>query len=281
MSTGRTKETIALGSGKIYIKEYTTESIPDMATLISDMISDTYQLALIKGGAAVEYKKETYTASDDLGLVSKTITTSEDVTLTTGIGTWCGTTLATLCSTARVSDNPITGLRTVKIGGIENDDGKRYVILFVHTDEQDGNVYVAIVGKNTSGFKIDFKKEAETVIDAVFTAEACDREGTKLVYAEKIAKSGLLTLTSAAGATTGTTKITLTNTLGSGESYMYKTGASLDLPTYLGASTGYSAWDGTADITATTGNDVVIIVVNSADKVVKAGEVVAVSNAGE
>ena len=35
------------------------------------MISDTYLLFLIKGGAAVEYKKETYTATDDLGLVSR------------------------------------------------------------------------------------------------------------------------------------------------------------------------------------------------------------------
>jgi hypothetical protein len=277
MSAGRTKETIALGSGKIYVKEYTESAIPEMSTLISDMISDTYLLFLIKGGAAVEYKKETYTATDDLGLVTKTITTSEDVTLTTGIATWCGNTLTTLCSTARVSDNPITGLRTVKIGGIENDDGKSYVILFVHEDAQDGNVYVAIVGKNTSGFKFDFKKDAETVIDAVFTAEACDGEGTKLVYAEEIAKSGLLSLTSEEGESIGTTKITLTNTLGEGNSYMYKTGETVAMPTYLSASTGYSEWDGMEDITATTGHDLVIVEVDADDKIVKAGKVTVVS----
>ena len=64
--------------------------------------------------------------------------------------------------------------------------------------------------KNTSGFKFDFKKDAETVIDAVFTAEATARV-QKLVYAEEIAKSGLLSLTSEEGESIGTTKITLTN----------------------------------------------------------------------
>ena len=44
---------------------------------------------------------------------------------------------------------------------------------------------------------------------------------------------------------------------------MYKTGASLTLPTYLSAPTDYSVWNGTADITATTGHDLVIVEVNA------------------
>lgn len=47
--------------------------------------TDTNQLAHIKGGASLEYTAETYTAKDDLGVVQKTVLTSEDVTLKAGV----------------------------------------------------------------------------------------------------------------------------------------------------------------------------------------------------
>lgn len=275
------KEKIRLGSGKLYI-----DALPETLSLASPyavmqfiqrIIADENKLlGLISGGAAIEYTKSTQTVKDDLEIVSKTVITTEDVSLTSGVMTWNGTTLAKICETARVSEDPIAGLRMVKIGGIANADGKIYVLLFVHEDPQDGNVYSMIVGKNTSGFKFEFKKEDATVIDVTFTAESMDDEGTKLVLIEDIPASNVFELTAKEGSTKGNTAITVSGAaLEAGESYAYKVVDSALMPEYLGKADGYTAWtDG--DITADAGKYVVIVGVNADSEIVKAGVVKAV-----
>lgn len=42
------------------------------------------------------------------------------------------------------------------IGGTANDDSKTYIIHFVHEDPVDGDVKIIIVGRNTSGFTLQF-----------------------------------------------------------------------------------------------------------------------------
>lgn len=76
-----------------------------------------------------------------------------------------------LCSTARVKET--SGISTVKIGGTANDDDKTYIIHFLHEDPVDGDVRITIVGQNTSSFTLQFADEAETVIDAEFSAVSC------------------------------------------------------------------------------------------------------------
>lgn len=171
------KEKIILGSGKEYFKEFTGD-IPEDA----EIETDENLLGLIQGGATLEYKPEFYTAEDDLGLVSKTVITKEEVLLKSGIMTFNGTTLAVLSSTARVSDT--NGKRTVKIGGRGNDNGKSYLLRFVHDDPEDGKIRVTIVGKNQSGFSLAFAKDKETVVDAEFKAKPLDDEGTLVIYEE-------------------------------------------------------------------------------------------------
>lgn len=173
-------EKIVLGSGKLYIAEFVGAVIPTDAVLEVE----TNLLGLISGGADVEYKPKFYEATDDLALVSKTILTEEEVTLKSGIMTWCGKTLAKLCATARVTE--AAGKRTVKIGGIANQDGKQYVIRFVHEDALDGNIRVTIVGNNQAGFSFKFAKDKETIVDAEFKAMPMDKEGTKIIYQEDI-----------------------------------------------------------------------------------------------
>ncbi|MBR6313212.1 MAG: hypothetical protein IKR49_01065 [Clostridia bacterium] len=287
------KERIRLGSGKLYIAER------DDAALEAALVSPAAMLAycetlavkenilgLISGGAAVNYTKSVQTIADDLEKVSKTIITTESATLQSGIMTWNLDTLQKVCETARIDEDPILGLRRALIGGLDNADGKTYVLLFLHEDPADGNIWVLITGKNTSGFKLEFKKDAATVVDATFTAEALDDTGTKLAVMEQIPASGVLTITSAEGSQSGRTKLTLTNTLSAGESYVYKAAAagSLSLPGYLDAvsTTGqsaYTAWDGTADISTTNGYDILLVVKNADGKVVKAGIVTAVCKA--
>ena len=289
VSVKKDKERIRLGSGKLYITEVPNDLDTKLATTASTltyfdaMATDANLLGLISGGAAFEYTNSTQKISDDLEKVTKTTLTTEDATLKSGIMTWNGETLEKLVETCRVQDDPILGYRQVKIGGLENANGKTYALLFVHEDKVDGNVYTFITGKNTAGLKMEYKKDAATVIDATFTAESLDSTGTKVVLLEQIPTSGVLTITSAEGSTTGKTKLTLTNTLDTGESYVYKAGTagSLSMPGYLDAvsTTGqgaYTAWDGSADISTTNGYDILLVVKNSAGKVVKAGIVTAV-----
>jgi hypothetical protein len=172
-------ESIVLGSGKLYFDEF-TGAIPENATIETD----AKLLGLIQGGATIEYKPEYYNAEDDFGLVQKTVVTKEEATLKSGICTWNGNTLKTMCSTARVTET--AEKRTVKIGGSGKDDGKLYVLRFVHKDAKDGDVRLTIVGKNQSGFSLAFLKDKETVIDAEFKAAPHDTDGTLIIYEETI-----------------------------------------------------------------------------------------------
>lgn len=176
-------EKIVLGSGKLYIIEFTNDTKPEDATIETE----ANLLGLIQGGATLEYKPKFYEATDDLGLVQKVILTEEEVILKSGVMTWNGKTLTKLCSTARITET--AGKRTVKIGGVGNQDGKKYLTRFVHDDPIDGDIRVTIVGSNQAGFSLAFKKDKETVIDAEFKAMPLDKEGTKIIYEEEIPTS--------------------------------------------------------------------------------------------
>lgn len=189
-------ERIVLGSGYLYISEFDskTKAIPTN----EEIEKDENLLGLIQGGAEVTYKPSYYEAKDDMGKVSKTILTEEEATLKSGIMTWCGKTLEKLCETARVIEDKVKKIRTVKIGGVGNATGKKYVIHFVHKDETDGDIRVTIVGNNQAGFSFAFAKDKETVIDAEFKAAPQDKEGTLILYKEDMAET-TVSSTEAAG----------------------------------------------------------------------------------
>ena len=133
----RTKENITLGSGKAYIAEYdATSGMPDVETLCVE----GNLLGHIQGGAELSYTAEPYEEKDDLGLVSKTIVTSEEAILTLGLLPWNGNTLAYLADRCKVTE--AEGKRTIKIGGAGNAQGKQWVICFFHEDKQGGNLWV-------------------------------------------------------------------------------------------------------------------------------------------
>lgn len=170
---------IVLGSGKLYVTEFTNAIPEDTAIEVESNL-----IGYIQGGATITYTPTFYEAKDDLGLISKKFLTEEEAILKSGVMTWNGETLAKLCSTARVTET--SGSRTVKIGGISNYDGKQYVIHFVHEDSTDGDIRVTIVGSNEAGFEIAFAKDAETVINAEFKAQPQDSNGTLILYKEEI-----------------------------------------------------------------------------------------------
>jgi len=146
--------------------------------------TDINNIGRIQGGASLEYKPKFYECSDDLGLVSREILTEEEISLKSGVMTWNGNTLQKLCSTARVTEDLEKHTRTVKIGGINNFDAKKYLIRFVNKDKLYGNTRITIVGSNQAGFSMAFAKDKETVVNAEFKAGVCDKEGTKIIYTE-------------------------------------------------------------------------------------------------
>lgn len=175
----RDKDVITLGSGKIYVQAF-AETLPTVDTLCVE----ENLLGHIKGGAALEYTQETYEEKDDLGLVSKIITTTEEALLRCGLITWNGETLQKLVDRCQVTE--AAGKRTTKIGGAGNAQGGYYAICFFHEDKTDGNVWVMIKGLNTAGFTITFSSEEGTVVEPEFKALPHDDAGTLIQLIEEI-----------------------------------------------------------------------------------------------
>lgn len=175
----RDKNVITLGSGKIYIQPF-SETMPTVDVLCTD----ANLLGYIKGGASLEYTQETYEEKDDLGYVSKIITTSEEALLKCGLLTWNGNTLKNLLDRCKVEE--ASGKRTAKIGGAGNAQGGYYAIGFFHEDKTDGNVWLLIKGLNTAGLTITFNKDEGTVLEPEFMAMPHDDDGTLVELIEEI-----------------------------------------------------------------------------------------------
>lgn len=175
----RDKDTVTLGSGKIYLQTF-SESMPTVDTLCEE----SNLLGYIKGGASLEYTQETYEEKDDLGYVSKIITTNEEAVLKCGLLTWNGATLKKLLD--RCSSTEASGKRTTKIGGAGNAQGGYYAICFHHEDKTDGDLWILIKGRNTAGATLTFATDAGTTVEPEFKALPHDSDGTLVELIEEI-----------------------------------------------------------------------------------------------
>lgn len=94
-------------------------------------------------------------------------------------------------------------------------------------------------------------------------------------YSGESGSVGTLTVTSVAGSASGKTAITVSPTLASGHSYVYKTNAGeIAAPNYLETPTGTTVWNGSSEISGEDGHYIGIYELNSDGKVVKFGETV-------
>ncbi|MBQ7013389.1 MAG: hypothetical protein IJN11_05680 [Oscillospiraceae bacterium] len=182
----RGKETITLGSGKIY-----TVPFADTMPTVDTICTDDNLLGYIKGGASLEYTQETYEEKDDLGYVSKIITTNEEATLKCGLVTWNGKALQKLID--RCQSNDEGGKRITKIGGADNAQGGYYAICFFHEDKVDGNLWIVIKGRNTAGATLTFATDSGTVIEPKFKAMPHDKAGTLVEMIEEITDAAAAT----------------------------------------------------------------------------------------
>lgn len=175
----RDNKVITLGSGKIYLQAFAS----DMPT-VETLCKEENLLGYIKGGAALEYTEETYEEKDDLGFVSKVITTTEEAILRCGLLTWNGATLAKLVDRCQTSE--ASGKRTTKIGGAGNAQGGYYAICFHHEDKTDGDLWILIKGRNTAGATLTFAADEGTVMEPEFKAMPHDDAGTLVELIEEI-----------------------------------------------------------------------------------------------
>lgn len=179
-----TKDKITLGSGIPYIAEY-SGTMPDVKTICTE----DNRLGYCKGGAELTYTEETYEERDDLGYVSKVITTSEEALLKLGLLTFNGDTVAKLADRCKVTEDKTAGTRTIHIGGAGNAQGKEWVVCFCHEDKKEGNLWVMIRGRNNAGFTLTFAADSGSVVEPEFKALPQDKDGTLITLIEEIEKT--------------------------------------------------------------------------------------------
>lgn len=185
MGHTQTKELnrIPLGSMDFYVVEFSGTVPQDSAIETeSNMIGRT------KNGGTVNYSSTWYEAASDDGKARKRKLTAESASISYGNITWNGNTISKLVATARTSEE--SNKRTTKIGGIVNDNGKRYLIRGVHKDPVDGDVRITGVGVNTGGWEAIYSPTQETIITPTFELEPkLDSDGTLLIYEEEVVEA--------------------------------------------------------------------------------------------
>lgn len=175
---------IILGSGDLYLMEYTGE-IPDDI----EIEKDENRAGNIKNGASLEYSIESQTVQDDKGRVKKTIITQETVIFKTGLITWIKEFMQALIPTARVDESTKQGHRLFKLGGLANQSKKKWLYRFVHTRDDGRKLRLTVTGKNTGTVGLAFDPEKETVVDAEITADTLDKDGTLVILDDELPKT--------------------------------------------------------------------------------------------
>ena len=174
----RSKDTITVGSAYAYMMP-AADTMPTK----DDLFKDENRVGYIEGGAAIEYTEETSEIKDDMGRVSKVVTTDEEALMKMGLITWNGETLQKVIDRCTVIESE--GIRTVKIGGAGNAQGKYYAVGLHHVDKQDGDIWVIIKGRNTAGVTLTLAKDEATKLEPEFKAMPHDEDGTLVEYIEE------------------------------------------------------------------------------------------------
>lgn len=146
-------------------------------------------------------------------------------------------------------------------------------ILYEDIDVTDGDAPGSVV---TKGKVYEDRLPATVVSDAKSALTAIQFVTSPNVFrpAQFGKKLEPLTVASEDGTAAGDTKLTVTgHTLATGESYVYKTNASAAPVVKLAQdlSSGWTTWDGSADITATNGHYITVAVKDANGEAVAAG----------
>ena len=165
------------------------------------------------------------------------------------------------------------GQRTIVPMGavVPANDGTAVGILYEDIDVTDGDALGSIVTKGT----IYGDRLPATLASAAASALAgiTVKTAPAVVRPAAFAKFATLSVASADGATTGTTKLTVTGYVPKvGESFVYSTDATTAPSATLGTDvSAWTTWNGTSDVTATTGHKITVAVKDGDGKAIAAG----------
>ncbi len=153
------------------------------------------------------------------------------------------------------------------------------VLYYVDPNESDfaraGLVYTVsgetnLIGFHTQGNYHTAVSEAFAVMGLTLFAEYID--AIAVITIDETPTLGALSVTSAAGSTTGNTKITVNPAKENANNvYKYKVGASETTVTYGQNLRNWTTWDGKADIKATTGQKITVVECDGTYKALNAG----------
>ena len=174
------------------------------------------------------------------------------------------------------------GRKVVPAGAvIPSNDGNAVGILFEDIDVTEGAHVGSVVTEGTV-YEDKLPASIESAAEAVLTGITVITTSPAVTRPD-ISKRDFANLgvASAEGSASGKTAITVTGyTKGSTDVYKYKTASSVDVPALAQPlPAGYSTWDGSANITATTGNEIVMAVVTAGGTVLAAGKATVTSKA--
>lgn len=160
-----------LGSGDLYIMEYSGGAIPENATIevAGNMIGG------IKGGATVSYTPTIYSVSDDMRRMKKSLITAEEATFKTGYLSFDLGEIAKIALGSSLQEAYSGTKSTLSVGGGQTIT--EYVLRFVHTMGNGKKVRITMIGTPVSGFELAFSPENESVINAEFSAVPMNAQG--------------------------------------------------------------------------------------------------------
>lgn len=137
---------------------------------------------------------------------------------------------------------------------------------------------------NTSDFSLSFTDKGEGTMSFEFHARQADvldydNAPFRVVFFDKDGEMGSITVNSAAGTNVGETALTTTNSLSSGQKYVYKIGTAGAAPSAVyheSPDYTWTEWDGTSALNVGTGADgkkATVAVIDSLIRFVKSGTV--------
>lgn len=193
MSKVQREETF-YGSGKVYSRPYVKQGagafpvIADpsavtaaevaelVAYLKATMVSD-YQIGYLKNGFDVKIDTNTLSDHSDLGEMKIDVITEETGTCTFSLFNCSIDVIADQYPTAAYSKDPTSQIEVAEVGGLANMDDTEHVIVFYHSDTQNGDTIAICVGKNMSGFENAWKQDAVTPFTCTFNMRPFTTDG--------------------------------------------------------------------------------------------------------
>lgn len=173
------KQRVRVGSGDVYI-------IPFTGTIPADntIETTTNHIGSIQKGAFITYTSQIIEVdADHLQTISR-FKGKESVTFKTSALEWNLDNLSQL-SEGKLTDDDVTGVRTLKIGSFGAKKLTSYLVHFVSFANEDGyKVRTTLIGNATNGFELPFNPDKESVINLEFKSLPMDSDGTQLIVTE-------------------------------------------------------------------------------------------------